>query len=195
VLEVSFVARPGALAPRRRWPFDGETPAAERRSVEVGGVRSVKWKVRSGRTVIRAGIGVPGVKEAVKALNSCARGLAGWRGSRSSSGGEKKVWRNEGAGSGAERWDCGHTLQKSIDFTPLEPSAGPTGGDGEAWPAPTMSFTITSLPRFRFAMARDVSLIVDGDRLGVVSAARERWRCGSGAGRGQKIAKGRYVVM
>lgn len=25
-----------------------------------------------------------------------------------------------------------HTLQKSIDFTPLLPSAGPTGGDGDA---------------------------------------------------------------
>lgn len=24
------------------------------------------------------------------------------------------------------------TLQKSIDFTPLEPRAGPTGGEGEA---------------------------------------------------------------
>ena len=37
------------------------------------------------------------------------------------------------------------TLQKSIDFTPLEPRAGPTGGEGEAWPAPTMSLTIWSL--------------------------------------------------
>jgi hypothetical protein len=37
------------------------------------------------------------------------------------------------------------TLQKSIDFTPLEPSAGPTGGEGEAWPAPTMSLTIWSV--------------------------------------------------
>lgn len=34
------------------------------------------------------------------------------------------------------------TLQKSIDFTPLLPSAGPTGGLGLAWPAPTISFTI-----------------------------------------------------
>jgi hypothetical protein len=38
-----------------------------------------------------------------------------------------------------------HTLQKSIDFTPLEPSAGPTGGEGEACPAPTMSLTIWSV--------------------------------------------------
>ena len=37
-----------------------------------------------------------------------------------------------------------HTLQKSMDFTPLLPSAGPTGGEGEAWPAPTMSLTIWS---------------------------------------------------
>ena len=29
-------------------------------------------------------------------------------------------------------------------LTPLLPSAGPTGGDGEACPAPTMSLTITS---------------------------------------------------
>jgi hypothetical protein len=36
------------------------------------------------------------------------------------------------------------TLQKSILLTPLLPSAGPTGGDGEAWPAPTISLTITS---------------------------------------------------
>lgn len=39
------------------------------------------------------------------------------------------------------RWD---TLQKSIDFTPLLPRAGPTGGEGEACPAPTMSLTMTS---------------------------------------------------
>jgi len=38
-------------------------------------------------------------------------------------------------------------LQKSMDFTPLLPSAGPTGGDGEAWPAPTMSLTICSLAK------------------------------------------------
>jgi len=71
VLVVSVVARPGALAPRRRAPFEGGTPAARRSRVEVGGVRRVKWKVRSGRTVIRAGMGVPGVIEAVRALNSC----------------------------------------------------------------------------------------------------------------------------
>ena len=36
------------------------------------------------------------------------------------------------------------TLQKSMDLTPLLPKAGPTGGEGEAWPAPTMSLTIWS---------------------------------------------------
>jgi hypothetical protein len=29
-------------------------------------------------------------------------------------------------------------------FTPLLPRAGPTGGEGEACPAPTMSLTMTS---------------------------------------------------
>lgn len=37
----------------------------------MGGVRSWKWKVRSGRTVISAGMGVPGIICAVRALNSC----------------------------------------------------------------------------------------------------------------------------
>ena len=39
----------------------------------------------------------------------------------------------------------GSTLQKSIDLTPLLPKAGPTGGLGEAWPAPTMSLTTWSV--------------------------------------------------
>lgn len=34
------------------------------------------------------------------------------------------------------------TLQKSILFTPRDPKAGPTGGEGEACPAPTISLTI-----------------------------------------------------
>lgn len=46
---------------------------------------------------------------------------------------------------GKVRQGQSHTLQKSIDFTPLEPRAGPTGGEGEAWPAPTMSLTIWSV--------------------------------------------------
>lgn len=46
---------------------------------------------------------------------------------------------------GGEREEGGLlTLQKSILLTPLEPSAGPTGGEGDAWPAPTMSLTIWS---------------------------------------------------
>lgn len=36
------------------------------------------------------------------------------------------------------------TLQKSMLLTPLEPSAGPTGGEGDAWPAPTINLTIWS---------------------------------------------------
>lgn len=44
------------------------------------------------------------------------------------------------------------TLQKSILFTPLLPRAGPTGGLGLAWPAPTMSLTIWSLANAFFAM-------------------------------------------
>lgn len=38
----------------------GATPAAERRREAVGGVRSSKVKDLSGRTVTRAGTGVPG---------------------------------------------------------------------------------------------------------------------------------------
>jgi hypothetical protein len=38
------------------------------------------------------------------------------------------------------------TLQKSIDLMPLLPSAGPTGGLGLAWPAPTMILTTWSMP-------------------------------------------------
>lgn len=54
------------------------------------------------------------------------------------------------------------TLQKSMDFTPLEPRAGPTGGEGEAWPAPTMSLTIWSPWRaLRAMMGRCVA--GDGD--------------------------------
>lgn len=67
----SEVERPGALAPRTRLFLEGGTPAAVRRRVEVGGVRRRKWKVRSGRTVMSAGMGVPGVMWEVSALNSC----------------------------------------------------------------------------------------------------------------------------
>lgn len=37
------------------------------------------------------------------------------------------------------------TLQKSIALTPLLPKAGPTGGEGVAPPAPTMSLTTWSV--------------------------------------------------
>ena len=57
--------------------------------------------------------------------------LDGWCG-RGGGGGGRKAGRLEG--------QC--TLQKSIDFTPLLPSAGPTGGLGVACPAPTISLTI-----------------------------------------------------
>lgn len=48
------------------------------------------------------------------------------------------------------------TLQKSILFTPFEPKAGPTGGDGLACPAPTISLTIWSLGNALFAMIMNV---------------------------------------
>jgi hypothetical protein len=52
---------PGTLPAPRILLFVGSTPAADRRSVAVGGVRREKWNERSGRTVMRAGMGVPGL--------------------------------------------------------------------------------------------------------------------------------------
>ena len=52
---------PGAFAPRSFWPLDGVTPAADSRREDVGGVRSMKWKERSGRMVMSDGIGTPGL--------------------------------------------------------------------------------------------------------------------------------------
>lgn len=52
-----------------------------------------------------------------------------------------------GRGEGGSRVGGNDTLQKSIDLTPLEPRAGPTGGLGLACPAPTISLTICSLAR------------------------------------------------
>jgi hypothetical protein len=62
------------------------------------------------------------------------------------------------------------TLQKSMLFTPLLPRAGPTGGEGDAWPAPTISLTIWS-----FAIA--FRAIVNVDRLFEVLGV-----CGEGLG-------------
>lgn len=44
------------------------------------------------------------------------------------------------------------TLQKSMLLTPLLPRAGPTGGLGDAWPAPTISLTNWSLANTFLAM-------------------------------------------
>jgi hypothetical protein len=52
---------PGTLPAPLILFFVGSTPAALIRRVAVGGVRREKWKERSGRTVMRAGIGVPGL--------------------------------------------------------------------------------------------------------------------------------------
>ena len=43
------------------------------------GVRSSKWNERSGRTVTRAGMGIPGVRCAVRALNSYVGVKDGWK--------------------------------------------------------------------------------------------------------------------
>lgn len=75
-------------------------------SHDVGGDFISNVKDLSGLTVNKTGIGIPGWKWAVLALNS---------------------------------------LQKSMAFTPLEPKAGPTGGAGAAWPAPTINLTKTFL--------------------------------------------------
>ena len=50
------------------------------------------------------------------------------------------------------------TLQKSIDLTPLLPRAGPTGGLGDAWPAPTMSLTTWSVA-IAFRAIEEVSAV------------------------------------
>ncbi len=56
-------------------------------------------------------------------------------------------------------------MQKSIDLIPLLPRAGPTGGLGEALPAPTISLTIWSTaPAVRFAMVTSVLRLLLGDR-------------------------------
>lgn len=68
---VPTVSCPGLLAPLLfPFLFRGAS-AAFKRSHDVCGVLRSKWKDRSGRTVTRQGIGVPGVMCAVLALNSC----------------------------------------------------------------------------------------------------------------------------
>ncbi len=62
------------------------------------------------------------------------------------------------------------TLQKSMLLTPLLPSAGPTGGLGDAWPAPTMSLTIWS---FCIALRAMMAVTV---------SARSGWACGRDRG-------------
>ena len=52
---------PGGFPAPRSLPLISLTPAARRRRMADGGVRVSKWKLRSGRTVTRAGIGMPGV--------------------------------------------------------------------------------------------------------------------------------------
>lgn len=51
---------PGVIPPRI-FPLRSFTPAACRSKYDVVGVRRAKWKLRSGRMVIRVGIGVPAV--------------------------------------------------------------------------------------------------------------------------------------
>jgi hypothetical protein len=58
-----------------------------------------------------------------------------------------------------QTWEL--TLQKSMLFTPLLPNAGPTGGDGEAWPAPTMSLTITSFASAFLDIVADAVSVFD----------------------------------
>jgi len=115
-----MVSVPGFCAPFNL-PFTSLTPAACRSSHAVVGVRISNEKDLSGRTVTRAGTGTPGLICAVLALNSCPALSA------------------QASHAAAV---ASLTLQKSMLFTPLLPSAGPTGGLGLACPAPTMSLTI-----------------------------------------------------
>lgn len=121
---VPTVSWPGLLAPFRLPFFDKGASTALRRSHEVCGVRTSKMNDRSGRTVTRQGVGVPVMMCAVRALNSYS---------------QVSTLSNRVPSHAL-------TLQKSIDLTPLEPKAGPTGGLGLACPAPTISFTIWSTP-------------------------------------------------
>lgn len=97
----------------------------------------------------------------------------------------------EARGAGGRRggWEGERTLQKSMLFTPLLPRAGPTGGEGEACPAPTRSLTRTSFARAFL----DIVLCgrgEDGRRCWRVrrerDALRMRARCSAEAGAGQQ---------
>lgn len=68
------------------------------------------------------------------------------------------------------------TLQKSMLFTPLLPSAGPTGGEGDACPAPTMSLTIWSLARAFFAMLQELGVAENCSRWRATKLRRVRRR-------------------
>lgn len=130
-----------------------------------------KWNDRSPLTVTRQGIGVPGLMCAVLALNSYS--------------GQRRISIDLDHGItaplkaqmlGREWWVLligakeSLTLQKSIDLTPLLPSAGPTGGLGLACPAPTMSFTTWSAmvaPRFDMMAVVRTAVVVE-ERGGLV---------------------------
>lgn len=69
-----------------------------------------------------------------------------------------------------------NSLQKSMALTPLEPSAGPTGGEGVAWPAPTISLTsaLLALPSFldmvvyvRVCVNKSVRVVNDWREMGI----------------------------
>lgn len=56
-----LLSGPGTLPAPRILDLTSGAPAAVSSSVAVGGVRKEKVKERSGRTVMRAGMGVPGM--------------------------------------------------------------------------------------------------------------------------------------
>jgi hypothetical protein len=47
-------------------------------------------------------------------------------------------------------------------FTPLLPNAGPTGGEGDAWPAPTINLTIWSFVIAFLAIVNAYAQLQDG---------------------------------
>jgi len=73
-LIVPTLSFPGLFAPFS-FPLRSSAPAALSSKYEVVGVRRSNWKDRSGRTITRAGIGIPGVIWAVLALNSLQKSI------------------------------------------------------------------------------------------------------------------------